>query len=374
MSVHEPKENVASGGPTRTCGASPHSNRPRGWRMALLVGIVVALGLAGCTGSQAGVAAGDTPSGVSEDGTDPDDTGADAALDPVRVAYVPIGTLLPAFVALDEGIFERNGIDVTLTPNENVTTIPGTLGRQFDIGASTSPDIIKAVGQGIDVGTITGGTADTEDNPVGQIVVPGDSEIQDVTDLSGRRVATPSSGAAMHVSLLHWLSTEGVDPSSVTTVEAPFPTMGDQLAAGRVDAVEAVQPFLGLLLDAGNRSIGSPLLSVGEPPVLGVIWIADRDWATNNPTTVERWTRSLVEAEAFIDSNETRAREILQEYTALPPGIAEAVQLPDFAASMSAEDLQSGLEAWIPALENAGQFSGEVSGDLLVVPGGGAGS
>jgi hypothetical protein len=38
----------------------------------------------------------------------------------------------------------------------------------------------------------------------------------------------------------------------------PFPNMADQLKAGNVDAVEALEPFAGQLLAAGNRSLSRP--------------------------------------------------------------------------------------------------------------------
>lgn len=285
----------------------------------------------------------------------------------VRVAYVPIGTLLPAFVAKDTGIFERNGLDVELTPIENVTTVPGSLGRQFEIGSSTPPDTIKAVGQGLPVAAISGATIDTPDNTVGEIVVAQDSSIRELADLEGKRVATPSIGASMHVSLLNWLDQEGLDKDSITAVETPFPTMPDQLKAGRVDAVEAVQPFLGLLLAEGNRSLGKPIMSVGEPPVLSVLWLAQREWAEQNPDLVRRWNRSLVAAEELIDAEPKRARSILEKYTQLPPEVASKLPLPEFAAELTPAQLASGLEPWVEALSNAGQFDGQVERERLIV-------
>jgi NitT/TauT family transport system substrate-binding protein len=332
----------------------------RGRLLSVLSGVaavMLALVVVGCGGDDA------SGSGDGGGGS------ADAGPTKVRVAYVPIGTLLPAFVAKDEGIFERNGLDVALTPIENVTTVPGTLGRQFDIGSATPPDTVKAVGQGLPVGAVTGATIDTEENTVGEIVVPKDSEIREIADLAGKKIATPSIGASMHVSLLNWLTEQGIDTKDLTAVETPFPTMSDQLKAGRVDAVEAVQPFLGLMLEAGNRSIGKPILSVGEAPVLSVLWLAHRDWANDNPETIEAWNRSMVEAEQFIEKDPKRSRTILEQYTQLPPEVAQSVQLPEYAASLTPEELGRGLVPWAEALENAGQFDGEVSAEQLVAGG-----
>jgi len=47
----------------------------------------------------------------------------------LRVAYIPVITWLPALVAKEEGIFEKNGLDVTFTKFPNLINLPGTLGK-----------------------------------------------------------------------------------------------------------------------------------------------------------------------------------------------------------------------------------------------------
>ena len=76
---------------------------------------------------------------------------AQEKLTKVRAAYVPVATWLPAWVAKDKGIFEKHGLDVTLTPIQNLSLLPGTVGRQFEFAASTAPDLLKAVAGGLDV-------------------------------------------------------------------------------------------------------------------------------------------------------------------------------------------------------------------------------
>jgi ABC-type nitrate/sulfonate/bicarbonate transport system substrate-binding protein len=49
-------------------------------------------------------------------------------LTPLRVAYVPVATWLPAWVAKEKGIFKNNGLDVTLSPIQNVSLLPPTNG------------------------------------------------------------------------------------------------------------------------------------------------------------------------------------------------------------------------------------------------------
>src|SRR6202521_5095616 len=95
----------------------------------------------------------------------PGGTLAQNKLTPIRAAYVPVATWLPAWVALDKGIFAKLGFDVTCTPIQNLSLLPGTVGRQFEFAASTPPDLIKAVASGLDVVAVAGEAVETKDNP-----------------------------------------------------------------------------------------------------------------------------------------------------------------------------------------------------------------
>ena len=49
----------------------------------------------------------------------------------VRAAYIPVVTWLPAWVAKEKGFFAAHGLNVTLSIAQNLSTLPGTVGKQF---------------------------------------------------------------------------------------------------------------------------------------------------------------------------------------------------------------------------------------------------
>jgi NitT/TauT family transport system substrate-binding protein len=199
-------------------------------------------------------------------------------LTPVRAAYIPVITWLPAWVAKEKGFFAKHGLDVTLSVAQNLSVLPGTVGRQFEFVPSTAPDLLKAVASGLDVVAVAASVFETEDNISTELMVAKDSGITSAKDLSGKLIATPTIGGVIHVSVLYWLKKNGVDPASIRAVEVPFPNMADQLKAKRVDAVEAVEPFVGALKAAGNVALTAPLLSAGKE-VLFPFWISSGEWA-----------------------------------------------------------------------------------------------
>jgi NitT/TauT family transport system substrate-binding protein len=280
---------------------------------------------------------------------------------PVRAAYVPVATWLPAWVAKDKGIFEKHGLDVTLSPTQNLSLLPGTVGKQFEFAASTAPDLIKAAAGGLDVVATAGEAVETKENQSFQLIVRGDSDIKGPQDLKGKRIAAPTLGAVMHVATLHWLKKNGVDPNSITGVEVPFPNMGDQLKAGNVQAVEALVPFTTVLLAQGNRSLGDPMLAVGDDVVFP-FWISSGEWARANGPVIKAWIDSLTEAKQWMDGNPKETREILAKYSGLPPAVVERVPLPTYRFTITAQE----LGVWVDVLDGLGQLSRPVDKAKLV--------
>ncbi len=191
---------------------------------------------------------------------------------------------------------------------------------------------------------------ETEQKPTTFVIVRPDSGIAGPKDLAGKLIATPTIGGVVHVSVLYWLKKNGVDPASVRAVEVPFPNMPDQLKAKRVDAVESLEPFAGALKAGGNVSITAPLLSVGKE-VLFPFWISQGEWARANVPTIKAWIAALEDAKAFIEKDRTEARQILAQYTKLPPAVVQSTPFPEYRFKITPED----IEVWATALKEVGR-------------------
>ena len=297
---------------------------------------------------------------------EPEETTTTAAPEPipVRIVFVPATTGLLVNVAQEQGFFAENGLDVELTPATNISEIIPTLGQQADISLGTATDLIRASDSGLDVVQILGNTNDTEDNPFVRIIVPADSGIESVADLEGRRVGSPTLSGVIHVATRYWAQQEGIDPDSIEGVQVPPPATVEQFSAGQVDAAEALEPFASALVGQGNVSIGDPFASIGLPLATN-FWVANGEWAANNPETVEAFKRSLEQAQEFVESNDEEARAILQGYTGMPDPVAANVSLPTFNLEIRTDD----LARWVEVLVSLGDFEGEIDVSTLVVGG-----
>ena len=280
----------------------------------------------------------------------------------LRVSFVPATTVLPLHVAKEKGIFERNNLDVTLEQAANISDIPATLGRQFDIALATATDLIRAGGAGLDVVQVAGNTISSKANPFVQIIVPADSGITDVAQLKDKTIGTPTLSGVIHAGVLWAAKQKGVNPDSIRGVEAPSPNLPDQLKAGRLDAVEALEPFATNLKRDGFVSIGDPFSPIADPLATN-FWMAQGSWAKANRPAIDRFVQSLKEAETFIQQNSPEARQVLQGYTGMPAPVANSVALPTYNFDIRTQD----LGRWVQVLKDIGQFGGNADPSKLVL-------
>jgi ABC-type nitrate/sulfonate/bicarbonate transport system substrate-binding protein len=286
---------------------------------------------------------------------------ADAQKMSVRSSYVPAVPGLAAWVAQEKGFFAGRDLDVSFIALQNVSLVPGSVGKQIDIGMVTIVDLIKAVSAGLKVAAVTGGHLEVEGSTTNMLVARKDSGIKTIKDIAGRRVAAPSLGAILHVALLHWMMKEGMDINSIRTVEVPFPNMGDMMAAGNVDVALGAQPFADRMIATGNIPLGNPVLQVASP-ALATVWIADRAWAEQNNAALAKWSAALRQAKDFIANNPQEAREVLAKYTKLPPPVVATLPLPDFETGLQA----SQIEVWIKVLAELKQLQSPVDAAHLL--------
>ncbi|MBH5385027.1 ABC transporter substrate-binding protein [Bradyrhizobium diversitatis] len=280
----------------------------------------------------------------------------------IRVASVISSAWLPLWVAKDKGIFLEKGLDVDIMTVQNLSTTIGALGRQLDISGATAIDIVKAAAGGLDVVGVCGNTIETAANRQMRLIAGNQSGISSIGQLNGKTIGTPSINGVIHIATLLALKRGGVDPKSVRFIEMMFPNMADQLQAQRVDAVEAVEPFVAALNKSGHVDLGDPMLQVGDPITL-TCWMANGTWARANADAIARWVAALEEARAYIAGYEVEAREILAKWTRLPNDVIESIVLPTYSTSLTAKH----ISAWIEATRETGQLTAQLNASNLVL-------
>ena len=312
-------------------------------RAGLAAAAVLALTLTACGGD------GDTDTETDAPTTDSaatdtatDDGEAPAESVDLTVGVIPILDVAPIYLGVQEGFFEEEGINLTLELAQGgAAIIPGVVSGQFQFGFSNTISLLLAQDNNLGLKAIANGAQSTDDvmEDFGAVVVPGDSDIQDLTDLEGKRIGVNTLNNIQTTTINQIVRDAGGDPSSITYVELPFPEIVQAVANGDVDAGQLVEPFRTMSLNAGDRNLGSNLAGVTDNLEVAM-YFTSQAYADENPDIVERFTNALNKSLAFADDNPDMAREVLGTYTNIDPAVAEAAVLPRWPGEINRESVQ----------------------------------
>ena len=312
-------------------------------RAGLAAAAVLALTLTACGGDGNGDTETDAPTtGAAATDTATDDAEAPAETVDLTVGVIPILDVAPIYLGVQEGFFEEEGINLTLELAQGgAAIVPGVVSGQFQFGFSNTISLLLAQDNNLGLKAIANGAQSTDDamEDFGAVVVPGDSDIQDLTGLAGKRIGVNTLNNIQTTTINQIVREAGGDPSSITYVELPFPEIVQAVANGDVDAGQLVEPFRTMSLNAGDRNLGSNLAGVTDNLEVAM-YFTSQAYADENPEIVERFTNALNKSLAFADDNPDKAREVLGTYTNIDPAVAEAAVLPRWPGEINRESVQ----------------------------------
>jgi NitT/TauT family transport system substrate-binding protein len=166
--------------------------------LALMAAAILALA-AGCGGDDDDDGGGDGGGGGTQDIV-------------YNLPTPPSALFYPALVAEELGFFEEEGVSPQLAPAaEEISATAFLDNGDADVSFADVDEIILARSQG---GEHTAIFSPQHTNTAG-IVVPEDSDIQDITDVEGKKVGLESEESTRFLAAM--LESEGVDPDSVET-------------------------------------------------------------------------------------------------------------------------------------------------------------
>jgi NitT/TauT family transport system substrate-binding protein len=269
------------------------------------------------------------------------------------------------YTAKEEGYFAKGGLDVSILMGGLDSNMPSALlAHSLEIAAISATTYFQAVDGGLDLVVVLGGTA-TSKRPTDQAVIAAkDSGIKEPKDFIGRKVGVPGIGAALHVLYRYWLTERGVDFHQVQFAETQLPRMRDLLAAKTVDAVVAVNPFIGQIVDAGVGYIAVPLagqIPSGKPVIL---YVATREWADAHKSEVAAFRAGIIEGAKFVEAEPDRTKEDINRYAKLPPQVLKVAQISDQAPKIDIAD----LTWWFDVMKRQGMLTRDMDVKKLLYP------
>ena len=236
---------------------------------------------------------------------------------PVKVEMGDVSiNKIPFLMALDEGIFDKSGLDVDMVPFSadaaEVHKIKGREKHRRDIDA----DIRVGGGSPMIVGRVN------RVKPSDQIILASTDHtvhwdvvarkgINSLEELKGKRISYSGVGACSHYIALLLAEKMGWNPQQDIALlggdYSVFP-----LKNGWTDALIAYEVPFAMARTEGFKSLVN--LSSWKAPIACSGVTASRAWAAKNPDTVNRFLKALTEAIAMMKSDKAAAFKAIEKW------------------------------------------------------------
>lgn len=289
-------------------------------------------------------------------------TGHAHAADKLVVGAVPAMANTVLYVAKDEKIFEKNGLDVEIVHSAGSAVVPGIVSGSMQLSIPAVPVLLQAIDNGLDLKIVSGLNVTSTSQLDFGVVVGNNSNITSAKDYVGKTVATPNINGFTDLLFREWLKVHNVDPSKVTSVEVPFPQMGDVLRQGTVQAAQTLQPFMARMLVNNVGKLGPNYLE-GLPDRLPVVFVAaTNEWAKKNSDIIDRFTTSLKEALVVVEKDKDRAKATSNKYLKLPDDAKDQVPVPVYELTVNTDR----LVYWINLMKSLSLVRTDMSPSKLI--------
>lgn len=247
----------------------------------------------------------------------------------VKVSYATsfgtFGRDAYAYVALDRGYFESEGLDVSIVPGtgsvDNMKLIAA--GRLDFAPIDITAAVLTRANENVPVKIV----AAVHQNTLSSILALKESGIASPKDLEGKKIAD-APGSTVRAVFPLYAKRSGIDAGKVTFVPATPPALPSLLASKQVDAVGQFTVGIPLFQRAAG---GKPIVSFPYakvlPGLMGIgLAVADETIA-ENPDLVRRFTRALLRGLRYSIDNPGDAGRILKKYVPLADHVVAAQEL-----------------------------------------------
>lgn len=248
---------------------------------------------------------------------------------PLKVGVLKMAALTNPWVAKQRGIFERNGLDVTLVEfRSGNEAISAHRGGSVDVVLAIPGTAMTAIERGFDLVAIAQNEIAQKQGPdTGSVQVLKDSPYKTLADLAGKKIAVSGLHSQKTVAMQSVFRNAGVDPAKLQLMEIPFPSHADALKSKQVDAINPVDPYTTQVLASGlGRVLAWDYVeSIPEQP-LGA-WFARSTFIKSNPAAIEGFTRSIKDSIEYMLADPDRARREVVAYTGLDAALVKEMPM-----------------------------------------------
>ncbi len=254
----------------------------------------------------------------------------------IRIGFWPVASGLPFYAALEKGYFKEAGLNVEAQKYASAQqVIEGMLAGRSEGSSNGTASGVLALGEIAQPGLLkifcTNPT--NEKFVLDEFVVPKDSPIKSVAELTGKRVAC---GPGIQNVTLTKVMLERAGVSNARVIELPIGQHVAALVAAQVDAVYTLEPT-GTIgrMNGTTRNLEVGVVAkyiLGDPmaPWHGGAASLTTEFIKKHPEVTKRYMAAYKRGVELVRKNPAEARPYLKGYTAIEGALTAEVPMSDY--------------------------------------------
>lgn len=244
-----------------------------------------------------------------------DSSAADGASDSgtphLRLIYSPSLCAAPMYIAIENGYFEDEGLDVEQVTVDAAHVSEAIGADQVDVGMGLIGKLLQPLENGLPIKFTTGlHTGCTK------LLVPGDSDIKSITDLKGKKIGVPGLADAATVVSKRSLSAAGIGVTE-QNMEVEFSVysrndLPQALENGAVDAIALGDPTASIAEE--QYGLTALIDTATDPEYKDEYCCAafvTSKLAAENPKAAAAFTRAVQKASQWVQENPDETAKII---------------------------------------------------------------
>lgn len=249
----------------------------------------------------------------------------------LKIAVLPIIDTLPMYVAQQEGLFTKHGVNVEFIP---VASAPErdqlVAAGQVDGTINETLAVMLFNKENVQMQVVRYALRPTEDSGHFFILASAKSGISSVDGLKGVEIGV-SQGTVIEYVTERLLQAEGFAPDEIKTIAVPkIPDRMALLASGELKAGVMPDPLASLVVSQG----GVIIVDDSNHPEYGFSVISFRkDVVDKNPEAIQGFLAAIEEATVLLNAEPAKYKNVLSEQKLVPPPLLGAYQAPLFPSA-----------------------------------------
>ena len=257
--------------------------------------------------------------------------GAPAKPATLKIAVLPIIDTLPMYVAQQEGLFAKHGVNVEFVPVASAPERDQILAAgQADGAINETLAVMLFNKESAQMQVVRYALRPTAGHGHFFIIASSQSGITSVDGLKGVEIGV-SQGTVIEYVTERLLQAEGFAPDEIKTVAVPkIPDRMALLASGELKAGVMPDPLAALVVGQGGVIVADD----SSHPEYGFSVISFRKQVIDeNPKAVEGFLAAIEEATALVNADPAKYKNVLSEQNLVPVPLLDAYQPPVYPAA-----------------------------------------